>query len=139
MEVPLYMFIHCHQNAGQNHNIKTDGKSFENVAKFGYSGITVTKQNCINKQIRSKIKSENGCYYSVHNILSFSLVSENVRIQIHKTTILSVVLYGHETWFLTLREEHSLKVLENTVLQRIFGQEAGKNCMMGSFTICTLH
>jgi hypothetical protein len=39
----------------------------------------------------------------------------------YKTVILSVVLYGCETWSLTLREEHRLRVSENRVLRRIFG------------------
>jgi hypothetical protein len=46
---------------------------------------------------------------------------ENVKIRIHKTIILLVVLYGCETWFLTLREEHRLRVFENRMLTRIFG------------------
>jgi hypothetical protein len=44
-----------------------------------------------------------------------------VKIKIHKTIILPVVLYGCETWSLTLREEHRLRVFENRVLVRIFG------------------
>jgi hypothetical protein len=44
-----------------------------------------------------------------------------VKIKIYKTIILPVVLYGCETWSLTLREEHRLKVFENKVLRRIFG------------------
>jgi hypothetical protein len=42
-------------------------------------------------------------------------------MRIHKTIILLVILYGCETWSLTLREEHRLKVFENKVLRRIFG------------------
>jgi hypothetical protein len=42
-------------------------------------------------------------------------------IKIHITIILPVVLYGCETWSLTLREEHKLRVFENRVLRRIFG------------------
>jgi hypothetical protein len=38
----------------------------------------------------------------------------------------SVVLYGCETWFLTLREEHRLRVLENWVLRKIFGHKMGE-------------
>jgi hypothetical protein len=38
-----------------------------------------------------------------------------------ETVILQVVLYGCETWSLTLREEHRLRVFENRVLRRIFG------------------
>jgi hypothetical protein len=40
---------------------------------------------------------------------------------VYKTIILPVVLYGHEAWSLTLREEHRLRVFENRVLRRIFG------------------
>jgi hypothetical protein len=44
-----------------------------------------------------------------------------VKVKIYKTIILSVVLYGRETWSLTLREEHRLRVFENRVLRIIFG------------------
>jgi hypothetical protein len=49
------------------------------------------------------------------------LLSKNVKIRIYETVILPVVLYGCETWSLTLREEHILGVFENRVLGRIFG------------------
>jgi hypothetical protein len=48
-------------------------------------------------------------------------LSRNVKIKIYKTVILPVVLYGCETWSVTLREEHRLRVFENRVLRRIFG------------------
>jgi len=57
----------------------------------------------------------------VQNLLSFRLLSKNVKIKIHKTIILPIVLYGCETWSLTLREERKLRVFENMVLRRIFG------------------
>jgi hypothetical protein len=50
-----------------------------------------------------------------------SLLSRNVTVKIYKTIILPVVLYGCETWSLTLREEHRLRVFQNRVLRRIFG------------------
>jgi hypothetical protein len=53
--------------------------------------------------------------------LSSRLLSENIKIRIYKTIILPVVLYGCETWSLTIREEHRLKVLEKRVLRRMFG------------------
>jgi hypothetical protein len=49
------------------------------------------------------------------------LLSKNVKIRMYKTTILPVVLYGCETWSLTLREEHGPRVFENRMLRRIFG------------------
>ena len=57
----------------------------------------------------------------MQNLLSSSLISKNLKIKIHRTIILPVVLYGCETWSLTLREEHRLRVSENRVLRKIFG------------------
>jgi hypothetical protein len=57
----------------------------------------------------------------VQDLLSSSLLSKNTNIKIYRTIILSVVLYGGETWSLTLREEHRLRVFENRELRRIFG------------------
>jgi hypothetical protein len=53
--------------------------------------------------------------------LSSRLPSRNVKVKIYKTIILLAVLYGCETWSLTLREEPRLRVFENRVLRRIFG------------------
>jgi hypothetical protein len=53
--------------------------------------------------------------------LSSCLLSKNIKIKIHKTIILHVVLYQCETWSLTLKEEHRSRVSENRVLRRIFG------------------
>jgi hypothetical protein len=49
------------------------------------------------------------------------LLSRKVKVKIYKTIILPVVLYGCETWSLTLREEHRLRVFENRVLRGMFG------------------
>jgi hypothetical protein len=53
--------------------------------------------------------------------LSSRLISKNLQIEIYKTVILPVVLYGCETWSLTLGEGQRLRVFENRVLRRIFG------------------
>jgi hypothetical protein len=76
--------------------------------------------------------------------MSSCLLSEDIKTKIYKTIILSVDLYGCETWFLTIREEHRLRVFENRVGRRILGlkrddvQEVGENCIMDSFITCTL-
>ena len=49
------------------------------------------------------------------------MLSKNLNIKIYRTIILPVVLYGCETWSLTLKEERRLSVFENRVLRRIFG------------------
>ena len=56
----------------------------------------------------------------MQNLLLSSLLFRNLRINIYRTVISSVVLYGCETWSLTLREERRLRVFENGVLGRIF-------------------
>jgi hypothetical protein len=70
------------------------------------------------------------------------MLSRNLKIRIYKTIILPLVLYGCETWSLTLKEEHRLRVFENRVLRRIFGPKrdevTGENCITRNFVICTL-
>ena len=58
---------------------------------------------------------------SVQKLLSSRLLSKNLKIKIYRTIILPVVLYGCESWPLTLREERRLRVFENGVLRRILG------------------
>jgi len=57
----------------------------------------------------------------VQNLLSSRLLSKNLKVKIYRTIILPVVLYGCETWSLTLLEERTLRVFENMVLRRIYG------------------
>jgi hypothetical protein len=81
----------------------------------------MTNQNDIHDEIKNRLNSGNACSHSVQNLLSFCLISKNLKIKIYKTVILPVVLYGCKIWSLTLREEHRLRVFENTVLRRIYG------------------
>jgi len=100
--------------------VKIDNHFFERVEEFKYLGTTLTNQNSIQEEIKSRLKPGNACYHSVKNLLSFSSLSKNLKIKIH-STIFVLVLYGCENWSLTLREEHRLRVLENRVLRRTFG------------------
>ena len=95
--------------------------SFERVEEFKYLGKNLTNQNSIQEEIMSRLKSGNACYHSEQNLLSSRLLSRHLKFKIYRTIILPVVLYGYETWSLTLREEHRLRVFENRVLRRIFG------------------
>ena len=84
-------------------------------------GTTLRNQNSIQEEIKTRLKLGNACYYSVQNLLSSSLLSKKLKIKIYRTIILAVVLYGCETWSLTLREERSLRVFDNRVSRRVFG------------------
>jgi len=118
-----YMVMSRDQNAGRNHIMKTDNSSFESVEEFRYLGTTLTDQNSTQDEIKSRLKSGNACSHSVQNLLSSSLLFKNLKINIYRTIILPFVLYGCETWSLTLREERRVRVFENRVLRRIFGPE----------------
>jgi hypothetical protein len=89
----------------------------ENMAQFRYLGTTRTNQNLIQEEMKRRLNSGNACYHSVKNRLSSRLLSKNIKIRIYKTITLPVVLYGCETWSLTLREEQRLGVFENRVLR----------------------
>src|SRR5215813_11172196 len=115
------MIMSRDQNAGRSHSMKIDNSSFERVEEFKYLGTTLTYQNSIQEEVKSRLKSGNACYYSVQNLLSSRLLSKNLKIRIYRTIILPVVLYGCETWSLTLKEERRLRVFQNRVLRRIFG------------------
>jgi hypothetical protein len=79
-EKTKYMLTSCHHNAEQNHNMKTDNRSFEKVEKFKYLGMTVTNQYLIHEEIKSRLHLGRACYHSVQNQLSSFLLSKNVTI-----------------------------------------------------------
>ena len=88
----------------KNYNIKTDNETFERVEQLKYFGKPLKNQYYIQKEINSTLKSGNAYYYSVQNIASSSLLPKNIKVTIHRTTVLPVYLYGCETGSLTLRE-----------------------------------
>jgi hypothetical protein len=65
------MIISCHPNPGRNQNIRKANESFEKVAKFKYLGMTLTNQNDIHDEIKSRLNLGNACYYSVQNLFVF--------------------------------------------------------------------
>jgi sorting nexin-29 len=91
-EKTKYMIMPHHLNSGQNRNIRIANESSEGVATFKYLGTTLTNQNDIHNEIKSRLNSGNACYYSVQNLLSSRLISKNLKIKIYKIVILPVVL-----------------------------------------------
>jgi len=75
-----------------------------------YLGTTLTNQNSVQEEIKSRLKSGNACCHSVQNIFSFSFLSETLKVSIFRTIILRVVLYGCETWLLKLRKKRMMRL-----------------------------
>jgi hypothetical protein len=95
-------------------------------------------------EIKSRLKSEDACYHSMQNLLFSSLLSEKIKITLQRTIILPFVLYGCETWSLTLRDERRLRLSESRVLRRVFDHKRGQVIGSGleitrSSMICTPH
>ena len=111
---PFMYILHC-----------TEIINLERIRFISGDEFDVTNHNCSSK-IKSRLKAGNACYHSVQNLLSSSFLSKKLRNEIYKTLMLPVVLYGSETWSLTLREECRLRVFGNRVLRRIFGPKRGE-------------
>jgi hypothetical protein len=85
-----YMIMSRYPNPGQNQNIRIANESFENVAESKYMGTTLTNQNDIHDEIKSRLNSGNACYHSVQNLLSSRLISIYLKMKIYKTVICTV-------------------------------------------------
>jgi hypothetical protein len=72
-EKTKYMLISSSHKIGQKNSIKIGNRSFEDVASFKYLGTTLTDQNSVHKDIKSRLNSGNACYHSVQGLLSSRL------------------------------------------------------------------
>ena len=101
------MVISRDRNAGRGHSVKIDNSSIERVEEFKYLGTTLTNQNSIEEEIKSRLKLGNACYYSVQNLLSSRLLSKNVKINIYTRVVPKLMppIYFHGNY--TRYKEHN--------------------------------
>ena len=78
----MQMVMSRDQNAGRNHSVRIDNSTFERMEEFKYLGTTLTNQNSIQEEIKSRLRSGNACYHSVHRLLSSRLLSKNLKTKI---------------------------------------------------------
>jgi hypothetical protein len=69
LEKSKYRLMPCHQKTGRKHIVKIATRSFEDVAKFKYLRTAVTDQNCMHKEMESRLNSGNAWYHSVHSFI----------------------------------------------------------------------
>ena len=74
--------------------MRIDNNTFERVEEFKYLETTLTQQNSIAEEIKSRLRSGSACYHSVQKLLSSRLLSKNLKTKIYRTIILPVVLCG---------------------------------------------
>jgi hypothetical protein len=91
-------------------------KSFKAV--FKCLRTTVINKKYISEEIKSSFNLGNGCYSSVH--INLFVLSESIKMKFYKGIIL-LIMCGCQTWYLTLREEHKLRLFENIVLRKLLG------------------
>jgi hypothetical protein len=91
-EKTKYMLVSRCQKAGQRQSIKLGNRSLESVAKFKHLGTTLTDQNCIHEEIKSRLNSGNACCHSLQSLLSSFLLFRDVKVKIYKTIILPVFM-----------------------------------------------
>jgi len=96
-----------------NKNIRIRDEVIEKVNKFKYLGAYVTSKNEVAEEINSRLVSGNASFYSVQKLLTSRLISRILKLKIYRTVILSVILYGCESWSTTLADEHKMRVFEN--------------------------
>jgi hypothetical protein len=102
-EKTKYVVMSRDQNAGQNGNVQIGNKPFETVEQFKYLGTTLTNQNSIHEEMKSRLKLGNACHNLVQNLVCSNLLSKKVKMKIHRITILPVALDECESRSLTLR------------------------------------
>jgi len=105
---------------GQYNNIKIGNKSSESDEQFRFCGTTLKIKISFTNKLKANSTQGNAFCHSVQDLLSSSLLLRNVKITMYRIIILPVVLHGCETWSLTLRVGHRLRLFKNTVLRKIF-------------------
>ena len=85
------MVLSRDQDLGRSHRVNIGNSSFERAEEFKYLGTTLTNQNSIQEEIKSRLHSENAFYHLLRKFLSASLLSKNINIKMYRTIVLSVV------------------------------------------------
>ena len=103
------------------HTVSADICNFEVVEEFIYLGANINSTNDISVEIRHRIVLANRCFYGLKKQLASKFLSWGTKILQYKTLILSVLMYGSETWTLSRESENALGVFERKILRQIFG------------------
>ena len=100
--------------------ITLDGQPIDRVSEFSYLGSVMAEDGGAHKDVNTRIKKARGAFIQLNRIWSSTVYSNNTKMNIFKACVLSVLLYGCETWLVTEQLNHRIQVFVNRCLRRIF-------------------
>ena len=109
-----------HINNPSVEKLKVNGNEVESVDEFIYLGSVVSTDNSAEKDIKHRINKAKGSYAMLRPIWNSREYSRKTKIKIFKSNVLSVLLYGSETWRVTEKDLKKLETFQNTCLRRIY-------------------
>lgn len=115
-----YLFSSRRNSAMKNKFIKLNGVNYESCENFKYLGVLVTKDNSINEEIKAGIAAGNRAYWALIKTLKSRNLNSKLKVTVYRTMIRPVVMYGSETWTMTVTEEECFRRWERKILRRIF-------------------
>lgn len=114
-------YMKSSRNTPQSNNIKIGGVDFESVQDFTYLGSSVNTSNDVTLEIKRRTMLANRTLFGLSKILRSKFVRRNTKLKIYKTLIIPVLMYGAESWTLSVAHKNLLQVFERKVLRMIFG------------------
>ena len=98
-----------------------NGQVFEEVQNFRHLGAFINSKYLISDEIKSRTSAGNRCFYHLRQIFKSTAMSKAVKIQMCKTMVKPVIVYGRETWAVTEMDMKRLGTWEREILIRIHG------------------
>ena len=106
-------------NSNNNDPITVEGENLEVVEKFTYLGSVINHQGGTTIDVQTRINKVRFSFSQLNNIWNSGNISYKTKLRLFNSNVMSVLLYGSETWFLSTRSQSSLQVFINKSLRRI--------------------
>ena len=102
-------------------HLSIGNKRFEVVNDFVYLGSIISNNFDTQVEIKRRILAAQRAYFAIRHLLTSKRIARNAKLVMYKTLIRPVVLYGSESWNMTIADENAIGVFERRVLRIIFG------------------
>jgi len=116
-----YMIVSATQKGRQTRNWKVGDKVFERVSSFKCLGNVIRKEGRISECVKDRKQVGKRTYAVNQHMLKSKIIKKSAKMQIYKTPIRQVVIYGSETWTLTKSDVNLLRSFESKILRKVCG------------------